>query len=71
MRNTILPQVRLRLANPIIPSGSNIASHFSFSGASGPFPRAPTLGDTVIITVACPATPPLTVTVVGETAHVT
>jgi hypothetical protein len=62
---------RLRLANPIIPSGSKIASHIRFPGASGRSPKAPTLGATVIITVACDAAPPLKVTVVGATEHVT
>jgi hypothetical protein len=62
---------RLRLANPIIPSGSNIASHIRFLGASGRSPKALTLGATVIITVACDAAEPLKATVVGATEHVT
>lgn len=68
---TELRAARFRLANPITPIGSTIASHVRFFGASGRFPKALTLGDTVIMAVACPAIPPLTVTVVGATAHVT
>ena len=70
MRNTPFPQVRLRLANPIIPNGSNTASHVSSLGASGRSRKLLALVDTVIIAAACPTTPPLTVTVVGAIEHV-
>jgi hypothetical protein len=62
---------RLRLAKPIIPTGSKIASHIRFLGASGRSPKELTLADTAIVTVACAAAELLKVTVVGATEHVT
>src|ERR1700735_5113911 len=71
MSSKPFPVARFRLAKPIIPRGNSSPSHVRFFGARGRSAKELTLGDTVIMAVACPATPPLTVTVDGATEHVT